>query len=311
MPAAPVALFAFRRPDHFRRTVDALRANDLASATKVYVFCDGARSEADVEGVEEVRRVAETMTGFASVEVTRRPHNMGLAASIIAGVGQVLETHGRVIVVEDDLVTAPGFLRYMNTGLDLYADEARVASIHGYVYPLRKPVPETFFLRGADCWGWATWSRAWKVFNPDAEHLLSELERRALIDRFDFDGSFGFTSMLRDFIAGRNNSWAVRWHASAFLADMLTLYPGRSLVENIGLDASGTHCEVSSDFGSSVEKNDVTVRPIAIAECDTAREAFIDYFRGPTDEAPLAPRPEPRPGGLWGWIAAALRPTGR
>src|SRR3546814_2340788 len=92
--------------------------------------------------------------------------------------------------------------------------------------------PYTTLFRSADCWGWATWRRAWGGFNPDGRALLSELERRHLVHHFDFDGSFPYTEMLRNQISGKNNSWAVRWQASCYLADKLTLYPGRSLVEN-------------------------------------------------------------------------------
>jgi hypothetical protein len=289
---APIALFAFRRPDHLRRTIEALKANSLASSSELYIFCDGARAEGDIEAVEAVRTFASGLDGFKSVETIYRSENMGLARSIISGVSEVLEKHGRIIVIEDDLVTSPHFLRYMNEALDLYAAEPRAASIHAYVYPVSKPLPETFFLRGSDCWGWATWARAWSYFNPDANDLIGQLVDGKLTKQFDMDGTYGFTAMLRDYAAGRNDSWAIRWHASAFVHNMLTLYPGRSLVENIGLDASGTNCEVSDRYGSSVENNDVQVSRISIVEDLAARQAFVEYFRqlyAPDNEAKSDP----------------------
>jgi len=109
-----------------------------------------------------------------------------------------------------------------------------VGSIHGYWYPVDRQVPETFFLRGASCWGWATWSRAWQLFEGDGRQLLAELERQGLTHRFDLDGAMAYTRMLKDQIAGKNNSWAIRWHAAMFLAGRLQLSPGTSLVRNTG-----------------------------------------------------------------------------
>jgi hypothetical protein len=275
---APVVLFACARPDHLRRTLDALRTNPEAGATPLVVFCDGARRPEQAAAVEAVRSIAASAEGFASVTPVLRPRNLGLAASIIDGVSEQLGRHERVIVLEDDILVSPHFLRYMNEALDVYAAEPRVASIHGYCYPTREVLPETFFLRGADCWGWATWARAWKHFNPDGTALLCALRERGLERRFDLDGAYPYSRMLEDQIAGRNDSWAVRWHASCFLDDMLTLYPGRSLVHNIGNDASGTHSGATAAFAQSVASEPVQVLPQALEECAAARAAFARYL---------------------------------
>jgi hypothetical protein len=184
-PPAPIALFAYRRRDHLDATVRSLLGNPEAPRTALTIFCDGAKGEKDAEGVAQVRAYAAGVTGFASVEVVERPRNFGLAASIIVGVTTMLARHERVIVVEDDLLVSPHFLAYMNDGLDRYADDEKVASIHAYIYPLHQPVPETFFLRGADCWGWATWSRAWKHFRSDGPALLKELKAQRLTGACD------------------------------------------------------------------------------------------------------------------------------
>jgi len=232
----------YKRPDHGRQTIDSLRANALAGESDLFVFCDGAKTHQDEASVHEVRRLARTITGFRQVTIIERPTNLGLAQSIISGVIEVVSKYGRAVVVEEDLITSPFFLKFLNDGLDTYRDDAEVASIHGYLVPIRRPVPDTFFLRGADCWGWATWQRAWKHFEADGSKLLAELKTRRLEREFDPYGAIGRARMLRGQINGLNDSWAIRWHASAFLRNMLTLYPGRSLVQNIGFGRSATHC---------------------------------------------------------------------
>lgn len=278
MMTAPVAMFVYNRPEHAARTLETLASNELAADTDLIIYCDGPRTPEGRASVEATRGVARAASGFRSVRTVERDANLGLAQSIIAGVTEVCGARGRVIVMEDDLVTAPTFLQFMNDALDKYEHEPRVGSIHGYWYPVDKPVPETFFLRGASCWGWATWARAWRVFEPDGARLLTELRDRRLARAFDLDGAMAYVRMLEDQIAGRNNSWAIRWHASTFLAGLLQLSPGRSLVRNIGFDGTGTHCDNSGAFEVSLGGSPVRLDDIPVAESEAARAALIHYY---------------------------------
>lgn len=276
---APLALFVYNRPWHTRQTVEALLASPIAAESRLYVFSDAPRNEAESHMVAEVRSYISNLAGFKSITVVDRKTNLGLAQSIIDGVTRLCTEYGRVIVVEDDLVTSPYFLQYMNDGLDVYKDVEQVVSIHGYVYPLKATLPETFFLRGADCWGWATWKRGWDLFEPDGQVLLRELTQRKLTHSFDFDGTYPYTRMLRNQIKGKNNSWAIRWYASAFLRNKFTLYPGRSLVLNIGMDNSGTHCSTTGDFAGDMADSPVRIEPIPVEEHLFARQQYVRFHK--------------------------------
>lgn len=177
------------------------------------------------------------------------------------------------------MVTSPHFLRYMNEGLERFSEDQRVISVHGYVYPVQRPLPEAFFLRGADCWGWGTWRRGWNLFNPDGQALLDELTGRGLLDAFNFRGAYPYAEMLRSQIAGRNDSWAIRWYASAFLAAKLTLYPGRSLVHNIGNDSSGTHAMGTTTLDTDLSGTAIDLRDIPVEASQEAQAAFEAFFR--------------------------------
>ena len=276
---APIALFVYNRPGHAQRAVASLRKNSEAATSDLFVFSDAAKGAADLEGVEHTRAWVRGLSGFASVTVVERQVNLGLAGSIVDGVTRLCLDFGRAIVLEDDLVLSPFFLRYMNDGLARYSKMPQIASIHGYTYPVDSRLPETFFLRGADCWGWATWARAWQAFEPDAASLLTQLRERGLAQAFDLDGAGPYIKMLEDFIAGKNDSWAVRWHASAYLQDMLTLYPGRSLVRNIGIDGSGIHSGDVDVYDSGLAQRPIAVEAIEIAESVAARSAFKRHFQ--------------------------------
>lgn len=276
---APIVLFAFNRAEHLSRCIASLKENPEAPASDLYIYCDGPRHDGDRPGVQAVRAMARGVVGFRSVNVVERQQNLGLAASIIGGVSALLAVHERLIVLEDDLLLSPYFLEYMNAGLTQYENDEKVCSIHGYCWPVDASLPETFFLRGADCWGWATWRRAWSGFRSDGAGLLKELREKGLTYAFDLDGAFPFTQMLADQVAGRNNSWAIRWHASCFLKEMLTLYPGKSLVHNLGNDSSGTHSKTTRRYDVDIQGSGVQVREIPIEPSVEARDAIIRFLR--------------------------------
>jgi len=268
--------------------LNGLRTNPEACESDLFVFSDGAKESSAAEGVRAVRALVRAITGYRSVTVVERDDNLGLAQSIVGGVTDLTGRYGRVIVLEDDVVPAPHFLRYMNTALDKYRNVPDVVSIHAYSYPVRCPLPETFFLRGADCWGWATWDRGWRVFEPDGATLLAKLRESGQTVPFDLDGNYPYTRMLADQVAGYNDSWAIRWHAAAFLKGMLTLYPGSSQVQNIGTDGSGTHGGRADVFSHASWGRPIQVGDIAVEENARARDAFMNFL-GAT-HAPLPRR---------------------
>lgn len=273
---APIVLFVYNRPNHTRQVLEALQKNKLACDSELFIFSDAPKNENSTAKVNKVREYIKGIDGFKKVTIYEREKNWGLANSIIDGVTRIVNKYGKIIVLEDDLVTSQYFLMFMNKALELYVDEQKVASIHGYIYPIGR-LPETFFIKGADCWGWATWKDKWALFEPDGEKLLKELKERNLQSEADFNNSYDYTKMLEDQIKGMNNSWAVRWYISSFLKGMLTLYPGQSYVQNIGHDAEGTHCKGRTNAFTVKLNNRITFQKINIEE-DTEARKMIEMF---------------------------------
>ena len=280
---APVALFVYNRPWHTQQTVEALLKNGEAKETDLIVFSDGPKRVEDAPMVAEVRKYVHSIAGFRSVRVVEREQNYGLAKSIITGVTEVVNEYGKLIVLEDDLVTSPYFLRYMNDALTCYEFEDKVICVNSYVFPVKGALPESFFLRGGGSLGWATWQRGWNLFEADGQKLLDSLTRLDLLGRFDFNGAYPYTDMLKNQIAGKNSSWAVRWHASAFLLDKLTLFPAEPLVRHIGNDGSGTHYDNSKgvdDFmGDRIAARPIAVGGIALEHNTQVAWLYEQHFR--------------------------------
>jgi hypothetical protein len=277
---APVALFVYNRPGHTRQTVEALLANTVANQTPLHVFSDAPRNEAASPAVAEVRSYIRSIDGFKSVTIIERETNFGLAPSIIDGVTRLCEEYERVIVVEDDLLVAPGFLDFMNAALEKYALEERVMQVSGYMFPSRLGVGHKgLFLNFPTSWGWATWKRAWDKFDLNAEGYSLLKDNAEMIHTFNLDGRYDYYSMLQSYLSGRAESWAIRWHLTVFMNKGLVLYPSETLVENIGFDGSGVNC-----VASSIEQSKVSQSSQAIVLPNEV--TLSEYYREVIDAIP-------------------------
>jgi hypothetical protein len=279
MPLAPIALFVYNRPEHAQQTVDALKKNYLSGESELFIFSDAPKDKKAEEKVSQVRGYIKDITGFKKVEIVKRDSNFGLAQSIIRGVSELIAKYGKIIVLEDDLVTSPYFLQFMNDALLFYEKDEKVISVCGYTYPIETEGQETFFLKIADCWGWATWKRGWDLFEPDANKLLKELRAKSMLKRLNLDGAYNYSKMLKKQTTNRASSWAILWYSSALLNEKLSLYPFKSLVTNIGFDKLGTHCRDNSGFFVDIHPGQVVVSGIPLEENQDALKKIKIFFR--------------------------------
>lgn len=295
MPA-PIALFVYNRPGHARRTVDALRANPLAAGSELFVFADAAKDPQAGDAVAQTRQFARSIEGFRSVTLIERERNLGLAANITDGISGLAARFGRVIAMEDDLVSSPHFLRYMNDALDMYAGDDRVMHVSGSAYPVGGDLRRSsYFLRVPLCWGWGTWQRAWVHFSRDTG--MMDRFSRDMIRRFDFDDSYDYWEQLELNRRGRLDTWFAFWYATLTLRNGLALFPGTPLVKNIGMDGSGVHCTATDQYDVEVGMLPMRLERIAIEECAEAFELHKAYFK----------RIRPQRRRLLAWLARSLR----
>lgn len=248
MPA-PIVLFVYNRPIHTLKVLNALAQNDLFKESTLYIYSDGPKDRRnDTVNVQEVRNIIRAVDFFDKVIIFESSYNKGLAVSIIDGVTSVLQKHSSVIVLEDDVVPSKWFLQYMNRALKVYEKDTKVMHINGYLPPVEEKLPLYFFTGLMQCWGWATWDRAWNKFTDDTEYLYSKINS---LDRvFLFDGSTHgfFVNQLKDNISGRKKTWAIKWYASIFLDNGYCLSTGISMTHNIGADGSGENVKFDEVF---------------------------------------------------------------
>lgn len=245
---APIILFVYNRPWHTRQTVEALQKCEQASRSDLYIFADGPKENASEEvqqKIAEVRQYIHTIDGFKSIHIQESPANKGLANSVIQGVSDVINRHGKVIVVEDDIVAHPFFLRFMNEALERYENTKQIFAISATMERFRVPSnykKDVFLTYRFGSWGWATWTDRWNSVDwaidnyPLIKHPTSNSIKQFC------KGGDDLWPMLKAQKNSKIDSWAIRMGYYMSLQKRFCLRSIHSFVNNIGMDNSGTHC---------------------------------------------------------------------
>jgi GR25 family glycosyltransferase involved in LPS biosynthesis len=270
MNPAPVVLFVYNRPEHTRKTLEALASNVLADKSELFIYSDGPKENSDeqtLENIREVRKVIREKKWCGEVRITESDTNIGLDPSIISGVTGILKKFEKIIVLEDDLMVSETFLVFMNRALELYRVDKKVMHISGHSFPLFKKESGIYFLKYISPWGWATWADRWIHFENDNEKLYLELVNRG-VDWKDFNSGYGdeFRAQLISNVNKIRDTWDIKWHSSVYLNNGLALFPKASLVKNLGFDSTGTHTNVIGSFLAGqiiAKKNDFSyIKPV-------------------------------------------------
>jgi hypothetical protein len=261
---SPIVLFVYNRPEHTKRTVESLLNNTLVSKSTFFIFSDGAKNDKDKQNVYSVRDYIKTIKGFDKIEITEREKNLGLANSVIAGVSEVFKLYHKVIVLEDDMISSPYFLKYMNELLNLFESDWRIYSVTGYTFPIKIPkdyLQPLYLAARASSWGWGTWKNRWEKADWDQNDFQSFFNDKSRVDSFNLGGG-DLTRMLKNSISRKVDSWSIKWTYTHFLNNAYCVYPLKSRIKNIGADESGVHTIKTNKFDVDLENNDIELKGI-------------------------------------------------
>lgn len=270
---APILLFVYNRLEHTKQTIDALQLNDLAKDSNLFIYSDAEKTIEDEKNVQEVRDYLKTISGFKKIEIVERNENYGLAKSIIEGVSDIVNTYEKVIVLEDDLITSPFFLDYMNDALEVYKDEASVYQVSGYSFPVESIDDSAYLLPITSTWGWGTWRNSWNNFIQDAKPYLQQIKK--VKKKFNFHNSYDYYKMLENQVEGLNKSWGIRWYLTVYLLEGKCVYPYKSHVKNIGHDGSGEHCKKTTIYDTDLADSKENLFPKSV---DLIMEKQVVYY---------------------------------
>ena len=251
----PICLFTYNRLNETIKTIEALQNNFLAKDSDLYIYSDGGKTEKDKEKVTKVREYLYSISGFKSITTFESPTNRGLANSVISGVSKILELNERVIILEDDLVTSPNFLDFMNQALMFYQEDNTIFSISGYTLNLSS-LPgkkDYYFGYRASSWGWGIWRDRWKVIDWKVTEYENFIKDRSLVEKFKRGGS-DLPRMLSNQINGRIDSWAIRFCFHQFKCNLMTVFPTKSKIISIGFSNEATNTIGSQRFNTPLDK---------------------------------------------------------
>ena len=282
MELAPICLFTYNRLEETKLTISHLKKNGLATKSKLYIFSDGAKNEESIKSVKSVRQYLKTIEGFKQIKIIESPINKGLADSIITGVSQIINEYGRVIVLEDDLITSPNFLCYMNQALEFYQAEEKVWSVSGFSFPIKYDAAYTFdnsFGLRASSWGWATWENRWDLVDWEVSDYAEFINNNVAKKAFNRGGS-DMCKMLDDQMTGKINSWAIRFCYAQFKQQRYDILPVDSKVVNIGFNDEASNTQgMETRFSTNLDTSEKTV--FTFNNVIDVDEDVLEQFRKP------------------------------
>jgi hypothetical protein len=275
---APIVLFVYNRPWHTKKTIDALKNNELAGESDLFIFADNSIDEKNKESVDSVRSLVKTTDGFKTVNIVERESNCGLANNVISGVTEVIDRYNKVIVLEDDIVCARTYLKYMNKLLSYYQNNEKIYSVTGYTYPIEIPVNyryDVYFSPRASSWGWGTWKDRWEAVDWKVKDYNNFIKNPQLIKSFNSGGE-DLTKMLKQQMNGEIDSWSIIWSYAHFKNNSYCVFPTKSRLKNIGTDRSGIHTSKTNKFDVELyeEETDLNLTEEAIFD-----QAIINNFK--------------------------------
>tara|TARA_B100000965_G_scaffold400010_1_gene421135 strand:- start:5141 stop:6034 length:894 start_codon:yes stop_codon:yes gene_type:complete len=252
---APIVLFTYNRLNLLKLCINSLKKNELSKYSKLYIYSDGPKNSNDKIRIKKVRKYLKNINGFKKKVIVLRKNNFGLTRNIVDGVTNTIKKEKNIIVLEDDLIVSKYFLKFMNEALNKYKKQKEIWHISGWNYNLEIDIHEdSYFTRGMNCWGWATWHDRWKHFEKKPKKIVSTWNKKK-IKGFNFDNSINFYSQILRNYNNKLDSWAIFWYASIYSNKKLCLNPTKSLTQNIGVSSRATNTKsVEKTFNSKLTK---------------------------------------------------------
>lgn len=277
---SPIILFTYNRLEHTKKTIEKLQKNYLAKDSELFIYSDGGKDEESWDKVKVIRKYLKNISGFKNITIIQREINIGLAQNIINGVTKIVNQYGKIIVLEDDIVTSPYFLNFMNDSLNFYEKTSKIWHISGWNYPIsNENLNDTFLWRTMNCWGWGTWKDRWNNYEKNPKKLIESFTKEEIY-KFNLDGATNFWEQVEKNHNKQMNTWAIFWYTTIFRNQGLCMNPTQSFVENIGFDGTGTNTGYRNNYSSNLFRKNYEIKfENNLIENKTATDRIKLFFR--------------------------------
>lgn len=281
----PIVLLAYNRPWHTEQVLNALHQCELANESTLYIYIDGLKqgaSEIDITKHNDLIDIVKKRKWCKEVVVHVSDQNRGCRFGPIFGISEVLKKHEAAIILEDDIVVSPHFLRFMNSSLEYYRNYQSVFSISGFNLPENRiPIPvdyeyDVYVSLRQQNWGWATWANRWQQVDWNKDYITDFLKNKHQVEAFNRGGD-DLSKMLQEELDGKSQAWDIQFSYAQFFYHAVSIIPCRSYTQNIGLDNSGTHTieQSSAQLNSDISKAPKDARLLPVIYQD---KRFINAF---------------------------------
>ena len=250
MTNSPVLLLIFNRPDTVLQVIDSLR---LAKPKRLYIAADGPREGnlADQALCKETRdNVLDNIDWDCEVKTLFRDKNVGLRNGVTGALDWFFEHEESGIILEDDCVPNSSFYTLCDDLLPRYLYDNRIGMISGnnYGFDLYDPALSYTFSKHGLIWGWATWRRAWKLYNEtnfDFSNGDLNLFRENISNNVAYKNLWWNEAQYA--LSNQKSVWAYLWGIVRYSNNLLVVRPKVNLVANVGFGENATHTSHSPD----------------------------------------------------------------
>ena len=239
-----ILFLVFNRPDVTQRVFEAIRD---ARPPRLYIAADGPRIDRpDEEALcEQTRQIVSNIDWPCEISTLFRDENLGCRVGVSTAIDWFFEHEEEGIILEDDCLPDESFFVYCEELLDTYKNAPDIMAISGDYFhgEARRPETSYYFSRYNHCWGWASWRRAWQLYDRDMSRWPELRNSGWLTDISGGHSDFSryWTYVFDKAYAGEIDSWAYRWLFSCWIHHGLTALPSVNLVKNIGFGDAATH----------------------------------------------------------------------
>lgn len=257
----PIAFFIFNRPDTTEQVFETIRK---AKPETLLVVADGPRLERpeEEERCAAARAVLERVDWDCKVLTNYSETNLGCRRRVSSGLDWVFEQVEEAIILEDDCLPVPSFFRFCEEMLSRYRDEEQVMMISGNNFQRGQKTTQHsyYFSRYNHIWGWATWRRAWQLFQSDMvewpDLKKSEWLRKKIFET-EPQGQKYWNQIFDRVHKGDIDSWGYIWQYSIWKEGGLCVLPEMNLVTNIGFDERATHTRDKSNPSANLPVEEI------------------------------------------------------
>jgi len=281
----PILFMIFNRPEKTRAVFETIRA---AKPARLYVAADGPRAgnANDQEKCAPTRAVVDMVDWDCQVHKLYREENLGCRRAVSEAITWFFENEPEGIILEDDIITDPGFFQFAGEMLERYRDDERVMSITACNFlPADHEYEASYYFSAFNhVWGWASWRRAWDFYDRELADLDTRQTRKMIGDVCSVPGFADYwLQRFRKVRDGKIDTWDYSWLYTQWKHGGLTVTGSVNMVHNIGFDEEATHTAKPDSPLAELVANSIPtplVHPERIAQHkDADHRVAVDHFR--------------------------------